>query len=143
GAPRGPGQRPTGGGGRPRRAAAAHGAAAPVPPAGPRGRLARLVRRLPSGRAGRHGPAHLTGFGGGPAAACRLTPPGNSMLREPTKPSMRPGPARPTTCSPPRQRGALCVHTDPRAPQLTTETATRPALSPLIPSRDGACSATE
>jgi hypothetical protein len=53
------------------------------------------------------------------------------------------GPARPTTSSAPRTRGALCVHTDAGAPRLTTQTGTRPIPSPLIPSRDGACCATE
>ena len=59
----GPGQRAPACRGRPRRAPEAHRAAAPLPPLGPGRELARLVRRLPGGGAGRDGPAGLTGFG--------------------------------------------------------------------------------
>ena len=56
--------------GRPPRAR--EGQVAPIPPVGPGRGLARLVRRLPGGRAGRDGPAHVTDSGvarGRPGAA--------------------------------------------------------------------------
>src|SRR2546430_8848592 len=42
----------------------------------------------------------------------------------------------------PRSRGAQCVHTGPRALQLTALTVTRPTPSPSTPSKGGACCAT-
>jgi hypothetical protein len=53
-----------------------------------------------------------------------------------------PGHARPQLRPQPQTRGAQCVHTSLRAPQLTGLTVTRPAPSPSTQSKGGACCAT-
>ncbi len=112
----------------------------------------RLIRRTPSA-------ASVANPGGtlvpGPAAKdspsyvhLRVTAaatPARTVLAEPVADTTRlPANRAPqsTYVRNPRSRGAQCVHTGPRALQLTALTVTRPTPSPSTPSKGGACCAT-
>jgi len=75
-----------------------------------------------------------------PAAAPAHAVLAEQVIKTAVPPAGSEGPMSTTSATP--TRGVPCVHTSPRAPQLTVLTATRPGPSPSTPSRAGACSAT-